>query len=165
MPNGWEDFIPHIENFYSKVKCEFTKKHTCTHSAIIGHDGVVWASSKNWPGLKEYEHSVEEMDGSATNVKVNELQAALGACNGIRNPTAAGIRMGGQKYVMQSAEEGVAQLTRLGGGGACVAKTKKAIIIGVWDKTAMMSTNQNQNGGDCALGVERLAKFMQAVEC
>ena len=62
---------------------------------------------------------------------------------------------------MQSAEDGVAQLTRLGGGGACVARTTKAVVIGIWDKNAMMSTNQNQNGGDCAIGVERLAKFMK----
>ena len=76
-------------------------------------------------------------------------------------PTAAGVRMGGQKYVMQTADDGVAQLTKLGGGGACVAKTGKALVIGLWDKTAMMSNNQNQNGGDCAIGVERLATFMR----
>ena len=54
-------------------------------------------------------------------------------------PTAAGVRMGNQKYVMQTAEDGVAQLTRLGGGGACVARTKQAVVIGLWDKTALMS--------------------------
>ena len=43
---------------------------------------------------------------------------------------------------MQTADDGVAQLTRLGGGGACVAKTKKALIVGIWEKDAMMSTNQ-----------------------
>ena len=100
MPNGWDDYIPHVQNFYSKVKDEFTKKNVCTTAAIIGHDGVIWASSKGWPGLKEYEHAVEEMDGSSTNVKVNEFQAAIQATAGVRNPTAAGIRMGGKKYVM-----------------------------------------------------------------
>ena len=65
---------------------------------------------------------------------------------------------------MQTAEEGVAQLTKLGGGGACVAKTKKAIVIGMWEKDAMMSTKQTQNGGDCALCVERLANFMKEVD-
>ena len=126
MPNGWDEYIPHIVNFFSKTKSEFTKKNVCSDAAIIGHDGVVWSSTKSWPGLKEYDHPVEEMDGSTINVKVNELQAAIQAANGVRNPTAAGIRMGGKKYVMQGgAEDGVAQLTMLGGGGACVAKTTK----------------------------------------
>ena len=161
MPNGWDDYIPHIQHFFSKVKGEFTKKNVCCEAAIIGQDGVVWASTKGWPGLKEYDHPTEEMDGTVVNVKVNELQAAMQVAMGNRNPTAAGVRMGNQKYVMQVAEDNVAQLTKLGGGGACVARTTKAVVIGLWDKTAMMSNNQNQNGGDCAIVTERVAKFMK----
>ena len=73
MPNGWDDYIPHIMGFYSKVKGEFTKKNVCVYGAIIGLDGTVWACSKNWPGLKEYEHPLEMEDGGTSNVKVNEF--------------------------------------------------------------------------------------------
>ena len=59
MPSGWDDYIPHIENFFSKKASEFTKKNVCSGAAIIGLDGTVWAQSKTWPGLKEYDYALE----------------------------------------------------------------------------------------------------------
>ncbi len=63
---------------------------------------------------------------------------------GKRMPTAAGVRLGHTKFVMikHEPEDGVAYLTRHGGGGACIAKTKNAIVIGIWDKNMIMSNNQ-----------------------
>ena len=53
--------------------------------------------------------------------------------------------MGNHKFVMtqHDPETNAAYLTRTGGGGATVARTKNAIIIGIWDKNAVMSDNKN----------------------
>ena len=42
-----------------------------------------------------------------------------------------------------------------------MAKTKNAVLVGVWDKNAVMSNNQPQNAGDCNDLVERVAKFLK----
>ena len=96
------------------------------------------------------------------NITVNEFACALGVSKGTRKPSAAGVRMGGKKYVMTThdAEANIAMLTRTGGGGGTIAKTKNCIIIGIWDKTAMMSNNKNQNAGDCAMNVEKVHKLL-----
>merc|ERR1719232_363806 len=90
--------------------------------------------------------------GTMKNIRVNEFACALGVSKGTRKPSAAGCRMGGQKYLMTThdAEANVAMLTRTGGGGGTVAKTK----------TAMMSNNKNQNAGDCAMNVEKVHKLL-----
>lgn len=62
---------------------------------------------------------------------------------------------------MTTHDDGVSMLTKSGGGGGTIARAGKAIVIGFWDKEAMMTNNKNQNAGDVALGVERVAKFMK----
>ena len=98
----------------------------CAHGAIYGTDGVLWAASPQWPGLHEYEHPLEQDDGSTTNIKVNEFTCAVAVTNGKRMPTAAGVRMGKTKFMMVShdPETNVCYLSRLGGGGGCVDRTK-----------------------------------------
>ena len=51
--------------------------------------------------------------------------------------------MGNTKFVMirHDPEDNVAMCSRMGGGGASVAKTKNAVLIGIWDKNALMSNN------------------------
>ena len=82
-------------------------------------------------------------DGTTKEIRVNEFNCAMGASKGQRMPSAAGVRMGGLKFVLTThdAEDNVGMLTRMGGGGATVARTKNALIIGIWDKTAIMSSN------------------------
>ena len=58
-------------------------------------------------------------------------------------------------------DDGVTYLSRQGGGGACIARTKNAVLVGIWDKNAVMSNNKNQNSGDCNDLVERVAKFLK----
>ena len=93
------------------------------------------------------------MEGGSTVVKVNEHKAAMQASVGNRTPTAAGIRMGGMKYVLTSHDTScnLAMLTKQGGGGAAIMKTKNAIVIGMWNKDAVMTNNMNQSSGDCSL--------------
>ena len=47
-------------------------------------------------------------------------------------------------------------------GGACVARTKTAIIIGVWNKAGQMSNGKLQNPGDCHDLTEKLAEQLSA---
>lgn len=141
MPNGWEPYLEQITNKWSKLKGEFTVTNVCEHAAIYGLDGIPWATTKNWPGFHEYDHPLEQEDGSTTNVKVNEFGCAVKVAEGTRMPTAAGVRMGKCKFMMVShvAEDQVTYLSRQGGGGACIAKTNKCIVIGIWSKELMMS--------------------------
>ena len=59
------------------------------------------------------------------------------------------------------AEDQVAYLSRAGGGGACIVRTKNALVIGIWDKNSMMSNNQPQVAGDCNELTERVARFLK----
>ena len=124
---------------------------------------MLWAASPQWPGLFDYEHPLENDDGSTTNISVKEFQCAMQVAIGKRMPTAAGVRMGKTKFMMVShdPETNTVYLSRLGGGGACIVKTNKALVIGIWDKNAVMSNGQPQTAGDCADCTERVAKFMR----
>ena len=136
--------------------------NVCEHAAIIGNDGTLWASTKDWPGLTEYDFELETLEGTQM-IKVNEHKAALAASVGNRNPTVAGIRMGGMKYVMITHDQTamLAIMSRQGGGGASVMKTNNAVVIGTWNKDAVMTNNMNQSGGDCAMRVEVVAKQLK----
>ena len=93
-----------------------------------------------------YEHPLEQEDGSVKNIHLDEFQAALKCGKGTRMPTAAGIRMGNMKYLMVRHEDNdgipMSILTKTG-GGACVALSKNAVVIGIWDKETIMSNNGN----------------------
>ena len=58
--------------------------------------------------------------------------------------------------MMNAHDEGLTQLSRMGGGGATVARSAKGIVIGIWDKEKLMTNDLNQNAGDVAMAVERI---------
>ena len=117
--------------FYSAKKGEFTKQNVCDSCAIYGLDGTLWAASPKWKPLSEYDHTVEGLGEESTSVKVNEFKIAEAVAQGNRNPSAAGVRLCGQKFLMTTHEEGVTMLTKAGGGGGTVARSGKAIVIGL----------------------------------
>ena len=72
------------------------------------------------------------------------MKAALGDRKGGQE---CGLRICNQKYMFirnDKSSEGVsfACMGRQGGGGACVAKTDKALIVGVWGKDVEMSNKK-----------------------
>ena len=83
-----------------------------------------------------------------------------------------GIRICNQKYMFLRNDEkdGVkfCVLGRAGGGGAVVAKTNKALLVGVWGKdntgqnaaAVTMSNGKVQNTGDCEKVVMNTAKTL-----
>lgn len=65
-------------------------------------------------------------------------------------------------FLRNDSKDGVkfAILSRAGGGGACVAKTAKALLVGVWGKDVAMSNSKTQNTGDCEKNVFNVAKAL-----
>ncbi len=84
----------------------------------------------------------------------------LKASNGDRKPSDAGIRLIGMKFMFIKSDAGITYLSKQGGGGGCICRTKTAMLIGVWDKNAMMSNKLPQNSGDCNDLVERVGRFL-----
>jgi hypothetical protein len=91
--------------------------------------------------LYNYEFDLTLEDGSTKKVNVNEFVTALEATKGNRKGSEAGIRMNNQKYMLikHNPENYSVYLGREGGGGACIARTNTAVVIGIWNKSAVMS--------------------------
>ncbi len=89
---------------------------------------------------------------------------ALEATKGNRKGSEAGIRMNNQKYMMvkHNPESNSVYLGREGGGGAAIARTNTAVVIGIWNKSATMSNGKLQNAGDCNDLVENMAKYLKS---
>ena len=110
-----------------------------------------------------YTFDLEGMGDTFEKVEVDEIDVAIKAGNGTRNPTNAGIRLGNQKYMYVSHDESdkTTQLSKRGGGGGAIAITNKAFIVAFYEKDLKQSDGQNQNGGDCEMQVLAMAKFLK----
>ena len=113
----------------------------CSAAAIYGLDGYPWAYSPNFPELCYYEFDLEALGDSVEKVMVDEVDCAIEAGKGNRNPGKAGIRLGGQKYmfVAHNSDDMTTQLSKRGGGGAAVAITNKAFIVALYEKENLQS--------------------------
>ena len=133
----------------------------CYAAAIYGLDGAAWAWSPNFPELLTYDYEQEDMAGNTTKVSVNEVNCAIGAAEGKRNPSDAGIRLGNEKYMFVTHDEsdGVTQLSTRG-GGAAVKKINTAVIVAMWKKDSKQSNGFNQAGGDCASQVSVMGAYL-----
>ena len=111
-----------------------TKK--VSQGAIFGLDGSVWAKS------------------STLNTNANEGKAIA---NGFGNPNgfaATGIVVGGVKYMFLRAQDNVV-IGKKGQSGVHIAKTVKAIIVGIYDQPIVPS--------ETAVVVEKLADYLKGV--
>ena len=133
----------------------------CSGAALYGHDGAIWAQSGEMDALTSYDHPLQQMDGSTENVPVNEVACAIGVADGNRNPSQAGCRMGGKKYMLtyKDDEQAICQLTTVG-GGACVGKAGTAVVIGVWKKDGKDSNGKFQNMEDCFKLVQEMTSYL-----
>ena len=107
---------------------------------------------------------MELEDGSMKKVQVDEFVTALEATKGNRKGSEAGIRMNNQKYMLikHNPENNSVYLGREGGGGACIARTNTAVVIGIWNKSLEMSNGKLQNAGDCNELVEKMAEYLKS---
>lgn len=103
------------------------------------------------------------MDGSTRSVSVNEIDCALQAADGKKNPTDAGLRMDNTKYMLTYYDEetGVAQLARRGGGGAAICKTATGVIIAFFEKEGVDSNGKSQNIADVSAQVSAMATYLK----
>lgn len=161
--SGWEAYIYQLQNRYDATTGQYTLTNVCEHAAIYGQDGTPWAASAGF-ALHNYEFDLTQEDGSVKKVPVNEFVSVLEATKGNRKGTEAGIRMNNQKYMLikHNPESNSAYLGREGGGGAAIARTNTAVVIGIWNKAGEMSNKQLQNAGDCNDLVEKMATYLKS---
>ena len=168
---SWDTYVHQVCNEYDPDRNAWAVTNVCQAACVYGHDGALWATSSGFR-LGTYEFEQTQEDGSKKKVICNEHAACMKATRGDRKGgQECGIRISNQKYMMlRNDEKGkvkFAILSRQGGGGACVAKTTKALIVGIWyqDKEgsapsracASMSNGGQQNTGDCEKLVMRVA--------
>ena len=159
---SWDQYVHQIQNTFDPATNGWAVTNVNQFACVYGHDGAQWAASQGFQ-LANYEFDMPQEDGSTKKVPCNEHAAVMKACDGNRKGGQdCGIRICNQKYMFltNGEDSGVkyAVLTRQGGGGACVAKTGKALLVGVWGKDAPMSNGKTQNTGDCQKNVLNVAK-------
>ena len=85
------------------------------------------------------------------------------AATGVRNPhPEAGIRMGGEKYMMKyhDADNKVANLNHKEGGASVGMTGGGALIVGIWKKDQKMSNDKFQNAELCYNLVKEMAAYL-----
>ena len=118
-----------------------TYSNACSEGAIVGLDGTVWAVSS---GLK-----LESAEITAIN---NYFKT--------KGQAASALTINKKKYLVTcfNADSNSVYL-KCNGGGACIAMTTKAFILGTYDVSKKMSqdgTEKTQNVGYCNSAVENL---------
>ena len=156
----WESYCNQVTNRFNYDTNDWEITNVCSGAVIYGTDGSEWGNVGEGGPLTTYDFVLEGMGASET-VSVNEVTAALGAADGNRNPTRAGIRFGGKKYMLtfKEDEKAIAQLTTVG-GGAVVGKAATCVIIGFWKKDQVDSNGRPQNMEDCRKLVEEMMDFL-----
>ena len=112
-----------------------------TEAAIIGQNGAEWAKS------------------AGLSVKPDEVKA-LGKVFAQKTNSIPSVNLGGKKYQLTHYEEGKFAYLKIKDGGATVAKTKQAYIIGVYNTTKKYKYDGKelpQSVGMCNTVVEDLA--------
>ncbi|XP_057799877.1 profilin [Salvia miltiorrhiza] len=125
---SWQSYVD------DHLMCEIDGNHL-TSAAIIGHDGVVWAQSANFPQFK-----VEEIVGIMEDFDEPGKLA----------PT--GLHIGGTKYMVIQGEPGAVIRGKKGAGGITVKKTTLALLVGIYDEP--------MTPGQCNVVVERIGDYL-----
>lgn len=161
--NQWMEYIQQVLDKMDFNSGEYTETGVTNAAAIYGLDGSAWAWSPNFPELSSYEFPLEDMSGAVTNIPVNEIECAIKASEGIRNPTDAGIRLGNEKFMFVAfdADAQVVQLSKRGGGGCAIGRMNTAMILAFWVKDHPKSPSGVQTAGQCAEQVQIMCEFLK----
>ena len=159
----WQQYIDQILHKLDQKSNEWKTTDICSAAAIYGLDGYPWAFSPNFPELCYYDFDLDDGFGTVEKIKVDEIDCAIEAGKGNRNPGRAGIRLGKQKYMLtvHSSDDMTTQLKKMGGGGAAIAITNKAFIVGLWEKETMQSDGLVQSGTNCEMAVLAIANHLK----
>ena len=142
---SWE---PYINNaLLNKSANGHVYNNVLTEAAIIGHDGVAWA---NTTGLS---------------IKKDEIKKLNDLFKQSSNNTPS-LMLGGKKYQVTHYETNAFVYLKIKDGGATVAKTGKAFIIGVYNTTKNYKYDGKelpQGVGMCNTVVEELANQLKGL--
>ena len=158
----WQSYIDQVINKMDYNTNTYSIEGACTEAAIYGNDGSAWAWSPGFPELKIYQFPMEGMDGSITNVEVNEFATILAASQGKRTSgDVGGIRMGNVKFMFVTFDETTktAQLS-MPKGGAAVAAFNTGFVVAHYTKDKPMVPKGTQTSGQCADQVGAMAAFL-----
>lgn len=136
MADTWNDYCLQVVHKMNYDTNQYEVENLCDSAAIYGLDGAAWAWTPGFPEINAYTFTIEGMSAAdSKKVEVDEFQNILKAAGGDRNPSEAGIRIGGEKYMFVSYEEttGCTQLSKRGGGCA-LAKTYTGIVMATYTK-------------------------------
>ena len=119
--------------------------------------------------MATYETDIGQADGSSKKMTVNEHAALVAMLTSGKAPSAdtAGIRICNEKYMFNKANQPPKDNVKYcviskAGGGATVAMTKTALIVGVWDKNQKQGNDKNQNMGTNQMNIVALAERLAA---
>ena len=118
-----------------------------TEAAIMGHNGAEWAKT------------------AGLNITPDEIKN-INTLFGQKNNSIPSIVMGGKKYQVTHYEEGAFAYLKIKDGGATIAKTNQAYIIGVYNTTKKYKYDGKempQSVGVCNTMVEDLAATLKGM--
>eukprot|EP00270_Netrium_digitus_P010856 TRINITY_DN338_c0_g2_i1.p2 TRINITY_DN338_c0_g2~~TRINITY_DN338_c0_g2_i1.p2 ORF type:complete len:122 (-),score=14.43 TRINITY_DN338_c0_g2_i1:341-706(-) len=107
-------------------------------SAILGHDGSVWAQSAAFPNI--------------TTEQINNIMAGFDDAGILAQK---GLKLGDDKFMVIQGEPGIALRGKKGSGGCCIRKTTSALIVGIYDKPTQP--------GECNMVVENMGDYLSGL--
>jgi profilin len=163
---SWNDYI--TQKLVNNADEHHKYENILSNAMIVGNqDGAVWAATPNFT-LRNEPVDVTLNDGTMKKETVFELGNIADAfCNNGDSKKLGGIRINLEKFYMTSFDnEKKVMYLKKSGGGACIALTGKAYIIGVFETSKKMKRDgaeQNQNPGYCNKVVEDLQAYFLSI--
>jgi profilin len=164
---SWQDYVNgYLVSYVDVDHDNKTYTNVSEHAALVGEgDGTVWAKTDNFNfGIVKVE--VEKDDGSGPeSIDIDEFANLKDAFeNAGTTSRRGGLRINKEKYFMVNfdAERNVMYLKK-NGGGACVAKSGLAYVIGTFNsslKVNVAGKDQPQGPGTSNLVTEKLQEFL-----
>ena len=164
---SWQDYVNgYLVNWVDTNADNKAYTNICEHGALVGNgDGTVWAKTDKFNfGVINVE--VEKEDGSGTEkIEINEFANLKDAMDNAGTASRkGGLRINTEKYFMVNfdGDKNVMYLKK-NGGGACVAKSGLAYIIGTFNSSMKSNVGGKevpQSPGNCNLVCEKLQEFL-----
>ena len=142
---SWADYINNA--LINKSANGHVYNNVLTQAAIIGHDGAEWAKT------------------AGLSIKPDEINKLNDLFKQSSNNTPS-LMLGGKKYQVTHYETNAFVYLKIKDGGATVAKTGKAFIIGVYNTTKNYKYDGKelpQGVGMCNTVVEELANQLKGL--
>ena len=143
---SWDDWVKN-----SLINCTdhgHSYMNVLTDGAIVGFDGAVWART----------------DG--IDIKPDECKKLNELLNQSENNTPS-VVVGGKKYQVTHYEPNAFVYLKIKEGGATIAKTNKAYVVGIYSTAKKYKTGEGkeltQNVGMCNTAVENLAATLKGM--